>query len=380
MRRIPVALGLAACFISAAAFAKPPSPITSVRFSFPGSVPAAGSASSAGLALADRWLGDEPFDNPAMRGGPAVQVSPVIQHNSRQDLSAANRQFDDQGTFIDFAGAWASIPLGPVLVSGYLEQPVLRLEDNAYVAGTALDPGTPATVKSSVTSRELRSGVGVSFPLGPARLGVAGEWSHRDDVYQTDIEDGSPTSGVNRAEFSGDGVGGVVGARVEGHALGRGLSLGASLRFMPELSLSGTQTADLVSGSSSTPIDATRTSGWEGGFSARLDLDPAFRVLVAAAGRSAAEWKGFDVTTGSGASWAIAGEYHDARDPWTVRFGFGAEQQSDVPEARAALYGVGFGWKFGEVRAEIGLTHRVLERPGAPQSYDERVVGTLRLR
>jgi hypothetical protein len=380
MRRIPVALGLAASFLSAAALAQPPSPITPARFSFPGSVSAAGSATSAALALADRWLGDEPFDNPALRSGPTAQVSPVIQHTSRQDLSAANREFDDQGTYVDFAGAWAALPIGSMLFAGYLEQPTLRLEDNAYVAGTALDPGTPATVKSSVTSRELRGGVAISFPLGPARLGAAAEWSHRDDVYQTSIEDGSPSSGVNRAEFSGDGVGGVIGASVDGHALGRGLSLGASLRFLPELSITGTQSADLVSGSSRTPIDATRVSGWEGGLSARLDLDPAFRVYLAGAGRGAAEWKGFDVTAGQAASWAIAGEYHDARDPWTVRFGLGAEQQSDVPEAHAALYGVGFGWRFGEVRAEIGLTHRVIEREGAPQSYDERVVGTLRLR
>jgi len=380
MRRFPAALGLAACFLSTAALAQPPLPITAVRFSFPGSVSAAGSASSAALALADRWLGEEPFDNPAFLAGPSAQVSPVMQHNSRQDLSAANRQFDDQGAYFDFAGAWASMPLGGVHLAAYIEQPVLRVEDNAYVAGTAIDPGTPATVKSSVAARELRGGLGVSLPLGIARVGVAGEWSRRDDSYETSIEDGSPSSGTNRAEFSGDGFGGVAGARIDAHALGRGLTLGASLRFLPELSLSGTQSADLVSGSSRTPIEATRASGWEGGLSARLELDPAFRVLAAAGGRSATEWKGFDVTTGSSVNWAIAGEYHDARDPWTVRFGLGGEHQDDVPESRAALYGAGFGWSFGAVRAEIGLTHRVIDREGAPHSYDERVVGTLRLR
>jgi hypothetical protein len=380
MRRISAALGLAAGFLSATALAQPPSPITSQRFSFPGSVSAAGSASSAALALADRWLGEEPFDNPALVAGTAIQISPVLQHSSRQDLSAANRQFDDQGMTVDFAGAWGSLPLGTLHLAAYLAQPVLRIESNAYVLGTALDPGPPATVKSNVTSRELRGGVALSMPLGIARIGLAGEWSHRDDLYEASVEDGSPSSGVNRTEFSGSGVGGAAGAHVDAHLLGRGLALGAALRYMPELSLTGTQSSDLVSGSSRTPIEATRASAWEGGVSARLDLDPAFHVLAAGGGRGAAEWKGFDVTSGPGSGWAVAAEYHDARDPWTVRVGLGAEQQKDVPESRAALYGVGFGWKFGEVRAEAGLTHRVIDRAGAPNSYDERFVGTLRLR
>ena len=74
------------------------------------------------------------------------------------------------------------------------------------------------------------------------------------------------------------------------------------------------------------------------------------------------------------AEWKLAGEYHDARDPWTFRFGGGQEQQSGVPEPRAGVYALGLGWRFKHSNVDFALTHRTLQRPGEPTSYDERVL------
>ena len=59
-------------------------------FLFPGSPSNATSAASAGVAFADRWLGDRPFDNPALETRRMVELTPLLEHISRQDLSAAN--------------------------------------------------------------------------------------------------------------------------------------------------------------------------------------------------------------------------------------------------------------------------------------------------
>ncbi|HTK31635.1 MAG TPA: hypothetical protein VL332_06695 [Candidatus Saccharimonadaceae bacterium] len=377
MRRVFAALALGLGLGAGAAHATPPAPLDPVRFSFPGSMPMPGSATSAGLALADRWLGTEPFDNPAWAPRRAGSVAPLLLHSNRQDLRAANRDFSDETAYVDFAGAWAGTSLGRVGLAAYLQQPVLRLEDNAYTVGNALSP-TSGSVVSSTSARELRAGVLGSLPLGRVRAGVALEWTHRDDVYQADVEDGSPNSGTTRLELSGSGVGGSAGLRFDGQFLGRALGAGAAWRYVPELSLDVTQRADLISGSSTASMPSTRAAGWEGGASVRWLVDPAFALLAGGGARGAQDWSGLGVTTGAGSSWALAGEYHDARDPWTLRFGGGAEQQSGVPEARDGVYGLGFGWLFGTVAAEVGLTHRVIERAAAPHSYEERIVATLR--
>ena len=67
-------------------------------------------------------------------------ASGVLQRMSRQDLRADNRQFDEQGAFIDFGGGWLSVPVGGLGLVAYAYQPVLRLEDNAYSRGV----GTPS--------------------------------------------------------------------------------------------------------------------------------------------------------------------------------------------------------------------------------------------
>src|SRR5207249_4446694 len=73
-------------------------------FLFPGSPSNATSAASAGVAFADRWLGDRPFDNPALETRRMVELTPLLEHISRQDLSAANRNFIETGAFVDVGG------------------------------------------------------------------------------------------------------------------------------------------------------------------------------------------------------------------------------------------------------------------------------------
>src|SRR5690348_8162627 len=70
-------------------------PASGALFGFPGSFATPASVASAGHALADRWLGDSPFDNPAV-GGPDLwgQGALLYLREDRQDLRAANREFD----------------------------------------------------------------------------------------------------------------------------------------------------------------------------------------------------------------------------------------------------------------------------------------------
>src|SRR5712692_928819 len=70
-------------------------------FAFPGAPTSPPSAASAGVALADRWLGGQPFGNPALEAPRGAELSPAIVHISRQDLRAANRNFDEQSAFFD---------------------------------------------------------------------------------------------------------------------------------------------------------------------------------------------------------------------------------------------------------------------------------------
>jgi len=72
--------------------------------------------------------------------------------------------------------------------------------------------------------------------------------------------------------------------------------------------------------------------------------------------------------------WGLAGEFHDARDPWTLRLGFGQEQQDKVPEDRASVLGLGFGWALEHSRVDFGVVRRGIHRSGKPTSFDDRVV------
>src|SRR6266404_3351172 len=91
----------AVALLPSLALAQPPVPIDGARYAFPGAVPSPASAISAGLALADRWLGDDPFANPAIPSGRAIAVSGLARRVSRQDLRAENREFSDDAGYFD---------------------------------------------------------------------------------------------------------------------------------------------------------------------------------------------------------------------------------------------------------------------------------------
>ena len=368
---VPSVLGL---FGGSLVFAQPPAPIDATRYAFPGAVASPGSPISAGLALADRWLGGEPFWNPAVPRGRFLAASALALHVSRQDLRAENREFSDEAGYFDLAGAWAGIPLGSFELLAYVHDPELRLEDNAYTVGRIFQPGISATVTNHVSSRELRAGAGVSTGLGPARLGAALEWTHRADTFLYHEESGSPSSGDQKVSWSGDGFGGSVGARASLPLGPRTVEIGASARIRPRIALDGTQSFDLLSGSSENVVHATRQSAWEGGVSARVATAENFKITAGAGGSGTERWDGFDVTRGGGTAWSVAGEFHDPRDPWTLRFGGGIESMRGVPEPRTGIYALGFGWRFQSFDLDFGLTHRSVSRGDEPTSYDERLV------
>src|SRR6059036_164007 len=87
-----------------AAQAQPPAPLSPTLFAFPGGYANPASAASTGFALADRWLGDEPFSNPATPPRGEVTLSPSLIRVSRQDLRADNRNYDETSAFFDGAG------------------------------------------------------------------------------------------------------------------------------------------------------------------------------------------------------------------------------------------------------------------------------------
>src|SRR5439155_21449937 len=103
---------MAACmfvFAAAPALAQIPSAISSDLFPFPGYHVSPGSAQSAGRALSDRWLGEEPFDNPAAARQYTLALSPLLFHISRQDLRADNRVFQETSAYFDAAGGYFSM-------------------------------------------------------------------------------------------------------------------------------------------------------------------------------------------------------------------------------------------------------------------------------
>src|SRR5262245_61661598 len=86
-----IAAAVAAVILPGSAAGETPTPLSSSLFSFPGSVASPASAASAGVALADRWLGEEPFANPAGISIPRLVASGTMLRVSRQDLRADNR-------------------------------------------------------------------------------------------------------------------------------------------------------------------------------------------------------------------------------------------------------------------------------------------------
>ena len=381
---LAVALGSLAAVASRAALAGPPAPLTPSLFAFPGATVGPASAASAGLALADRWLGDEPFSNPAVAPGLRVILSPALVRVSRQDLRADNRNVDETPAFFDGAGAALGLPgLGPLGFALYAFQPVLRLEDNAFTRGrAALDPGiTPATVQSHSSARELRAGLAIAARLGAARVGLGAEWTRRQDRYETIEQSGDPqTAGKDSLAFSGDGLGLQGGLRWDrGDSTAGSFTVGAGVRYVPELELKGTGRQVRALGTTDVTLRARRSSGWEAGVSGRCVVWPVFRVLGAVGVRTAQRWEGFDVVAGRAWEWKLAGEYHDAGTPWTLRLGLGQERQSDVPEPRANVMSLGLGWELDGAIVDAGFVRRTLARESKPRSFEDRVVVSVRV-
>jgi hypothetical protein len=236
-------------------------------------------------------------------------------------------------------------------------------------------PAPPAQVQSSTSVRELRLGLASSYGFGRARVGLAGEWTRREDDYFYNEESGSPNMGTREVLFDGSSIGAQGGASAVWD-LGRseGLAVGGAVRYLPALDLSGQQDLAILSDTSLTDVSVTRASGWEAGVSARWSASDAFRVFFGMGGETARAWRGFGIESGRSGTISIAGAFHDPRDPWTVRFGIGRESQRGAPETRASMIGLGFGWRSGAVEADLGVLRRGLERANHPTSFDDRVL------
>ncbi len=375
MRRLalPIAAGLV--LAAAPARAQLPSTIAPDLFAFPGSHDSPGSALSAGRGMADRWLGDEPFDNPAVSGPATLELTPLLYHVNRQDLRADHHGFAETSAFFDAAGGFLRLERGRMGVALYGYQPMFRQEDNSFQTGTLLVPTGTSSTNSQ--AREFRGGLALSLGRGHARLGIAGEWTHRSDHYESTAQMGGPAPDHSVADFSGDAAGGQAGVRVSfGEGQGS-LTLGGAVRYMAELDLTGDETLEGASGSTHNVLSTRREAGWEGGVSARYAATDAFHVLGSVGGSSQQKYQGWDVASGPGFEWKLAGEYHDARDPWTVRLGLGQEQQSNVPEPRAGVVGLGFGYRVDSTTFDIGLVHRTFERADSPNSTEDRLLLSL---
>jgi hypothetical protein len=363
---------------SAPVQAQPPAPLDSTQFAFPGSFDKPASARAAGLAMADSWLGDEPFYNPAVAPARRVDLSPVVMWVSRQDLRAANRNYDDSNVSFDLAGAALALPYLPVWI--YVHQPVLRFEDYTYTRGTGTDPSVPpATISGQSDTREGRVGVAGSLGLGRMRAGAAVEWIRRQDRYFIRERSGAPDQGDRELTFDGNAVGGTFGLRYASADTGaHRLVVGAAVRYLPTLPVEGEQviTLYLIEGYS-TSVSAERESGWEGGLTIRYDPVADLAVMASGSQRTKQEWTGFDLVSGAASSWRVAMEYHDDRDPWTARLGLGQDHQDDVPERNAGVLGVGLGWELQGVVLDVGVLHRSIERENAPRSYEDGLIATV---
>jgi hypothetical protein len=375
---VPLAAFACVATFAVLAHAEPPSPIIPSLFAFPGQVLNPASARSAGLGLADHWLGDDPYANPAAANRMEVVLTPELLRVSRQDLRAGNRNYDETPAFIDGAGGAISVPWGRSCFWLYGHQAGLRLEDNAFEVGPS--GSIPAVITSHSEMREVHAGLAASRPVGLVRLGLGVEWTRRQDLYESTEQSGSPEAGSRHVDFDGGGVGGQAGVRyASGDSTLGAFVLGAGVRFVPSLTLDGTQQLSLVLGDSSATVSVERESGWEGGVTGQFWLSPDFQVLASVGGRTAQEWHEFGVTAGPGFEWRVGGEYHDALDPWTFRFGLGQEQQTGVPEPRAGSFALGFGWSLEGTIIDLGAMRRTIERANKPHSFDDRVLLSVRV-
>ncbi len=373
------ALALACPVARAAAPAQLSNP--NYGFPLPGDFAGPANATSAGLALADRWLGSSGYENPAASLPMRLELSPLFQRVNRQDLASRNRDFIQTRGYPDMAGLSLSLPTRGWGLLLYAWQPALRMEQQSYSAGPLL---TPAAIQQQALQREIRGGLAISRPVGSVRLGVAGEWVHREDSYETHQQSGGPSAGDRLLEFSGDGYGASLGVTWEKDPdRPWGSWFGAAVRYGSELNLAGTvhdaTPAGSALGDTTFAFEATRETEWSGGASGRVTIAPATRFVAGVAYRSGADWQGFDFGTTSGASWSVGIDWKDDELPWGARFGVGQETNPGAVENKAGLLSVGFTWVSGDLALDVGLLHRNLSREGFPHSADDRAVGSVRI-
>lgn len=377
---VPVVLALSLT-APAVAFAQP-APILPDLFPFPGAFRGPDDGASAGVGFADRWLGDEPFDNPAADPGTGVRVTPQMLLVSRQDLHANNRDVDDGGPAFDLAGARGSLRLGTLALSAFVSQPVMRVDNIAFTIGRAAIPsGVPAAVAIDGTARELRGGLAASLPALGGRVGVGAEFSRREDEYVRTEVSGSPDAGESVAAFDGSAFGATVGGRWQRTPDDPlGWTAGAALRWSGSLEVTGAAESRLLSGDSTTAIASTRDAGFEGGAGVRVTVARGCRLLLAVGGASARAWEGVPAhAPGAVAEWRLAADLRSPDVPWIVRVGVGQEIQPGTPEPRAGHVALGFGWRDEDLRVDVGVVRRSIARGDLPRAHDDRVVASVGL-
>lgn len=375
-----LALLTLATALAVPAHAATPPPLDGVRFSFPGSVLTPANAITAGLGLADRYV-DDVTSNPAARIERSVIASPQLIRVSRQDLSAANREFDQRMASIDFAGATISVPIRAMDLTLFVCQPTLRAENTSYTVGNKVSLSSPAQVTNDATLRELRGGLALGFGRGDVRLGLSADYNHRDDDYQTLEVSGSPQSGTREASFNGNAIGGGVGLTWAKHPeLKHGWLFGAAVHAVGSLEATGTSVSTLLADTTKTNIDVTRDAAWQAGASARWSLSTLSGVFATVGARGPEKWDTFDVETRMASDWGLGIDYRDPETPYAFRFGIGQEVQPGAPEPRASTLGLGFSWFSGDTIFDIGILHRTLTRGDAPNSSDDRLVGSVRVK
>lgn len=369
----------ATCFLAPAARAAAPAPLSNPAFGFPvpGDQPAAANGASAGLSLADRWLGDSPYENPAAAPRKGVEISPLFQRVNRQDLAATNRSTKQNRGYPDAAGGSIGTAFGSWGATLYAWQPVLRLEQLNYSSGPI---ATPAQIDQEALQRELRAGLALSRAFGPnLRIGVAGEFAHRSDSYTTIEQSGSPFAGTRVLELSGDGIGASVGFTYQKDVEQTwGNWIGAAIHYNHDLDLTGTLDEKLTAGDSNAPVAVTRKSEISGGASARVTVAPATRIVVGVSGRSGAEWSEFGLKSDPGVAYSIGLDWKDSELPWGARFGVGQESNPGALEEKSGLLSAGFTWVSGDLVIDLGLLHRNLARDGFAHSADDRAVASVR--
>ena len=379
-RLLVVALLVSAIAPLPAAHAGAPPPLSNPLYGFPlpGDYVSPAAAASAGLSLADRWLGESVFENPAATVSQGIQVSGVFQRLSRQDLAAKNRNIDQTQGYLDGAGVALSLPTKRWGFSVYAWQPVLRLEQQGYITGPQL---TPSAVEQQALQREIRAGAALSRSMGEVvRVGVAGEWVHRDDSYEAHNKSGPLSPEDNVLQFKGEAWGGSMGFswakdpdRPWGTWFGAAIHYGAELKVTSSLDSRSLDTTIVAA------IEGTREAEWTGGVSGRVTVAPATRVVVGVSVRTGADWKGFDFGTGTGAGYAIGLDWKDPELPWGARFGVGQETDPGAIERKAGLLSAGFSWVSGDLVIDVGILHRNLARAGSPSSSDDRAVASVKV-